>query len=139
MRYMAPHTDNYFVVVVGSAVGTVSVNAVTIPAVQFSLKSMSARSAVKAKKTFSVSAKITPGYNSSTSPMKFYLQRKSGGKWKTFGASKSGKLTKDSTAAFSKFSASYKLSKGTYRVRAGFKDAAHPKTKYNSYKTIKVK
>jgi hypothetical protein len=70
--------------------------------------------------------------------MRFYLQRKSGGKWRTYGASKAGKLVAGS-ASYSTFYASYKLPRGTYRVRAGFRDAAHPTTKYNRYKSVRVR
>jgi len=138
LRFMAPRTGSYFIAVLGATAGDFTVGATTIPTMPFALKSMVAKKRVKARRTFKVSASVAPGYNSGASPIRFYLQRRANGKWKAYGTSKAGKLSV-AASGYSKYYASYKLPKGTFRVHAGFRDVAHPAVKYNSYKTFKVR
>jgi hypothetical protein len=137
MTYMAPHTGTYAFAVVGSESDNFTAVAATRTAVPFSLKAMSTPKTAKAKKNFSVSAKLAPAYNSSLSPIKFYCQKKnSKGVYKPY-SSKTARMTWLSLSS-SKASATFKLGKGKYRFRARFTDIVHP-VKYNSYHTVTVK
>ncbi len=138
--YMATKTGMYNIYFGSSSVGTVTLSPAKVAPVSFKLGSLLAGSKQKANKSFNVSTKIYPRYNGSRMPIKFYIQKKKSGKWRSY-ASKSGTILVLATppTTYTKVQASLSLPRGTYRIRAKFADAAHPKAKYNSYKTVYVK
>lgn len=138
LRYMAPHTGQYYALVVGSLASSFTINAVKIPAMKFALNSMVVPKSIRRYKTLTASVSIAPGYDSSVSPIRMCVQRLVSGHWKAY-TSKAAKATVGS-ATYSKFSARIKFSRrGTFRVRARFMDAAHKTPKYNRYKKFYVK
>jgi hypothetical protein len=134
-----PHvTGEYIINVLGYNPGTFSLDVTATAPMSFKLATFSAPKSVKHKKAFTVAVNVLPSYNGLISPIKFYIERKSGKKWKTYGSVGVNKITGNSS--YTKFSGVGKISKaGTYRVRGKFTDAAHPVAKYTSWKTIRVK
>lgn len=142
LNFMAPKTAMYTIYVGSSSLGTFSVEPTMTSTTKFSIGSMTAPSKTRLYKAFTVSAKLTPAYNGPTSPVRFYVQRKVSGRWKSYG-SVAGKFSTEAKT-YTKFTASlqthsFRMPIGTYRVRARFTDAAHKTPKYSSYKTFYVK
>ena len=137
LSFEAEHTGDYFLSLSGSKTGTFTVDAAIGARRTFSLSAFTVPVSATHGKSFGVSVKIAPGYNSPSSPLRFYLEKKSGGVFKPVtwtGAF----MTWASTGTSSKGSAKFSRGKGTYRIRARFKDAAHASAKYTSWKTIKI-
>ena len=138
LSFEAAHTGDYFLSLSGSKPGTFTVNAALAPARKFTMSSLSVPTSAKPNTVVSVSVKITPGYNSPTSPLRFYLDKKTKSGWSS--SSRATAYMKWApTGTSSKGSARFPVTKGTYRVRARFKDAAHPTAKYTRWKSIVVK
>jgi hypothetical protein len=137
LAIMAPRTSTYLLEVYSSTPGTFTIKSVAIPPVRYSLSAFSVPKAAKRKKNFTVSVKVSPDYDSIFVPIRYYIERKSGKRWKKYGTAKGSILS--GSAAYTKFSAKLKLPKATFRVRARFVDAAHAKAKYTAWKTVKVK
>ena len=138
LRLMAPSTGDYFVIAEADAPAPFSIDATIVPAVPFSLSSVTAPKTAKKNKSFGVACSVAPVYDGLASPIRFYAQRKSGSTWKAY-KNVAGGLADDSSATRTPFKASFKLPKGTYRVRARFVDAAHKTAKYSGWKSVKVK
>jgi hypothetical protein len=136
LTFMAPATGMYNVYLGTQALpGTFTVTPAKVSATKFSLGSMSVPSA-KHGKSFTVAMTMKPRYNGPTSPVKFYIQRKVNGHYKSYTYHTASFYTK---TTYSKFTKKFTLPKGTFRVHARFADAAHTSPKYNSYKTFTVK
>ena len=137
LSFEAEHTGDYFLSLSGSKTGSFTVDAAIGARRTFALSALAVPVSATHGKSFGVSVKIAPGYNSPSSPLRFYLEKKSGGVFRPVtwtGAF----MTWASTGTSSKGSAKFTRGKGTYRVRARFKDAAHPTAKYTGWKTIKI-
>jgi hypothetical protein len=138
MSLLPPVTGEYIINVWGYNPGAFSLDVTATAPMGFKLATFSAPKSVKHKKAFTVAVNLLPSYNGLTSPIKFYIERKSGKKWKTYGSVGVNKISGNSS--YTKFSGTAKISKaGSYRIRGKFTDAAHPVAKYTSWKTISVK
>jgi hypothetical protein len=137
---MAPTAGKYYLVASGSNVGTFSIDASTVDTLTFTIGSESLPTSAKAKKKFTVSAKVKKVYDGLTVPVRFYITKKaSNGKYKPFTSKLASSYGDDELGAYTKYSLKTSLSKkGTYRIRARFQDVAH-KAIYTSNKTIKIK
>jgi hypothetical protein len=138
LTLLAPVTDVYNVYVSASATGTFSVSASKITKVAYTLFGFSAPSKAKKNAKIALGVSMTPDYDGITSPIRFYIDKKKGKKFKALtwvaGAFSAG------NASYSRYTGSVKLPKGTYRVRARFTDAANSAVYYpKKYKTITVK
>ena len=137
LNFMAPSTGGYTVYFATSSLpGTFSVTPALVPATKFSLGAMSVPSA-KHGKTFTVSMTMKPAYNGPTCPVKFYVERKVSGHYKSYTTKRNASFYTRTT--YSKFTRTLNLPKGTFRVRARFADAAHTTARYNSWHTFSVK
>lgn len=139
LSFMAPVTGIYNIWVPASTAGTFTVSSlVSTDAVNFGLSSFKSPSSAKRSHSFSVSVKMWPGYNGPVTPVRFYFDRKITSKrYKSYGYVWG---TMSTFSTYSKFVATTKLkTKGTYRIRARFSDAAHSKSLYTAYHTIKIK
>jgi hypothetical protein len=137
LSFEAEHTGDYFLSLSGVTTGTVTVDASIVHARTFKLRSFTVPASVTHGKSFSVSVKTTPAYNSPSSPLRFYIEKKTGGVWKA-STWTTAFMTWASTGTSSKGSVKYALGKGTYRIRARFKDAAHTTSTYTGWKSITV-
>jgi hypothetical protein len=105
-------------------------------AVPYKLQSFTVPKTAKSRKSFTVSVLTSPTYLRTSKSVTFVTQKKVGTKWKS--------VIKCSVRGYkisggkSKFSAKGKFSKGTYRIRAEFKDVDHKLIK-TVWKTIKIK
>jgi hypothetical protein len=137
--FMAAAGGTYYLDVYGwKGAGTYTVDARIIPAVKFTIGSLSVPKSAKKGKKVTVSTVVTPAYNGTYSPAYFYFYRYEGGKYKRK-AMKVGGGIRNPGEARSKLTASYKFpKKGKWRVRAEFWDEAHS-SKFTSYKYIKIK
>jgi hypothetical protein len=142
LTFVAPASGMYTVLLGTSHAGTFTVAPTVtrkvVPApIKYGFSSFSAPSSVKKGKKFSLSVRLSPSYPGSASAVKFLVERKVGSKYKPYATV--GTAFNGSTAAYSRFAATTKLStKATYRVRAKFTDATHGAT-YTGYKSLKVK
>jgi hypothetical protein len=105
-------------------------------AVPYKLQSFSVPKTAKNKKWFNVSILTSPTYLRTSKSVTFVSQKKVGGKWK--GTLKYSVRGYKISGNRSKFSARAKFSKGTYRIRAEFRDIDHGLIK-TVWKTIKIK
>jgi len=137
LTFMAPVSGRYNVYLGASSAGTFTVGPMLINPVYYTVKPMTAPTYAKPYTWFSVACALTPAYDGPTSPIKFVVQRKVSGVWKYYATKNS--VVSAAKPTYTTFRVSLKLPKGTFRVKAAFKDAAHPTTKYNAYKTIYVK
>jgi hypothetical protein len=142
ISFMASRKGMYNIQTTASSIGTFTISATKVAAVNYTMSNFTMPSKAKKKKSFALSVRLNPDYNGQLTPVSFYIERYVGrGKWKSAGAATSH--FDISTATYTRYSGSAKLSsKGTYRIRAKFKDAAHTKvTKatYTAYKKIVVK
>lgn len=136
LAIMAPHTGNYVIGMLSSAPGTFTINATVIAAPKYPMSGFSVPKKAKKKTNFTVAVNVSPDYDSFSSPIRFYVERKSGKKYKKY--SNVGSSIYGGSSSFTKFTAKLKLPKGTYRVRARFTDAVHP-VKYTAWKSVTVK
>lgn len=137
LAIMAPRAAKYELEVFASAPGTFSIEATTIPPVTTTLSSFWVPKSAKKKRSFTVSVKAVPDYDSLFSPIRFYIERRSHGIWKKYGYSKG--LLADGSWLYQRFAAKLKLPKGKFRVRARFTDAAHPNPLRTVWKQVEVK
>lgn len=138
MTFMAPVTGRYNFYLGSSTPGTFTAGPLLIPAINYAVKPMTAPAKAKPYTWFSVAVAVTPAYDGPTSPIKFVLQKKNtAGVYKYYATKNS--VVSAAKPTYTTFRTSLKLAKGTYRVKAAFKDAAHATTKYNAYKTFYVK
>jgi hypothetical protein len=137
LTFMAPVSGIYTIDVSASMAGTFTVTSANIAAVRYGFSGFSAPSKPRRNTTFGLTVKLGPDYDGPTSPVKFAVQRKVGKKWKSY-RSVATRFS-GGTTAYTRFSGSSKLPKGTFRVRASFSDAAHRKAIYTGWKTIKVR
>ena len=138
LSFMAPVTGMYTVYLGSSTPGTFTVSPSLIAPVRYSFKDFVAPSTVKPSKSFSLSVKLTPAYNGPTSPIQFRIYRKASGHWKYY-KSVNALTVDDRYLTYTRFARSTSLPKGSFRVRASFRDAAHPAYAYTGYKYISVK
>jgi hypothetical protein len=136
LSFMAPVSGMYNVYFGPSYIGTFTVSPSYASATKYSLSSFTAPSTAKKGRSYKLSLTLKPGYNGPVSPIKYVIQRRVSGHWKSYSTVSSSYASGSST--YSRFTRAVKFSKtGTYRVRARFDDAARP-VAYTSYKTIKV-
>jgi hypothetical protein len=140
MTVMAPATGTLFLVAQSSNVGTFAVDASIVDTLTFTLGSLVVPSSAKHSKTFKVSAKVRSAYNGLKVPVRFYVEKKaSNGKYKPYTSKPATSASGDNMGTYSKFSCKLSLSKkGTYRIRARFKDIVHSSI-YTPKQTIKIK
>ena len=89
----------------------------------------------KRKRAFWVDARLSD-YNGFTSPVRFMIDRKVHGHWRGYSSALGDG---DSPGESWHYYAKLRLPRGTFRVCARFKDAAHPVALYDRWKTIIVK
>ena len=118
--------------------GTFTLDAAVVPSVSFTLSKMSAPSKVKRKKYFKVGATLSGHTDQFNVPVRFVFQRRSRGRWRTYKTLKPFWSTAYDPERYP-YRVTLKLPKGTFRVRASFADAAHPKAKYNAWKEVVFK
>ena len=137
---LAPRTGPYIIAVGGSAAGTFTVETTVTAARTFSLSKLSAPTSAKKQKAFKVSVTLIGEFDQLNIPVRFVVEHKVRGKFKAFSTVKP-KLANGGDAQHVPFYQNFKLSRGTYRIRARFVDAAHSTPIYNlgSWKTITVK
>jgi hypothetical protein len=113
-----------------SAAGTYSIYADQFP-MPYSFEGFTVPKKAKRGKWFTCSVVVTPGYiGNAYRPVTIYAQKKKGKKW---GTKVAVGLHGYSIDDGNKYAAKLKLSKGTWRVWAVFKDADHSfKTKYKN-------
>jgi hypothetical protein len=140
LSFLAPRSQAYLLAVSSSeSTGQCPVTAVLTPAQPFTLASMTAPRSVRHSRSFTVTAKTFPAYNSLRSPIKFVVERKSGKRWKSYSSAWGRFMSEVLGGASSKSTTNLKLTKrGTYRVRARFSDSAHPAAKCSTWKTVKI-
>lgn len=109
-----------------------------VPAVKFSVGSLSVPKSAKKGRRVKVSAIVRPAYNGVYTPVYFYFYRYEHGKYRRK-AIVDGTGIRNPGEALSKLTATYKFPKtGKWRVRAEFWDEAHY-SKFTSYKYIRIK
>jgi hypothetical protein len=128
-------TQTAWLTVYSSTPGTFTLDLGEAEPFKVSIGAMRAPKTAKRKRRFSVSASLAD-YNGFVTPIRFVLDRKVRGKWRPY----------SSAAAHDAFDikswtyeSRLRLPRGTFRIRARFKDAAHPVAQYNRWKTIVVK
>jgi hypothetical protein len=135
---LPPVTGEYIVNLWGYNPGSFSLDVTATAPMSFKLATFSVPKSVKHKKSYTVGVNVLPSYNGLTSPIKFYIERKSGKRFKPYGSLGVNKLSGNSS--YTRFSGTGTISKaGTYRVRGKFTDAAHPAANYTAWKTLIVK
>jgi hypothetical protein len=144
---MAPSTGWYHLVLAGSAGSTFTIDIATSTPVPYSLVGLAVPKSAKHSKSFKVSVVVTPAYNAfSWPPVRFVIDRKVGSTFRGF-SSVSGRnpypyyyaMYMQPTSGPTKVVGSMRLPRGTYRIRASFRDAAHPTAIYGLPKTVVVK
>jgi hypothetical protein len=118
-----------------SAPGTFTLDLGETPPLRVCLGALHAPGRAKRRRAFWVDAKLSD-YNGFTSPVRFMIDRKVRGRWRGYSSALG---QGDSTGESWHYFAKLRLQRGTFRVRARFKDAAHPSAQYNGWKTIVVK
>jgi hypothetical protein len=138
LSLMVSKSGTYGYFLVGQNVGDFTLEVATTTPVPFRLSTFGVPKSKKRKAKFTIFVRTNPRYNGFTSPVRFQIERRKSGKWRPFSSVGSSRTEDDSS--YSKFLARLKLSKkGTYRIRAKFSDAAHAKSVFSSWKTIKIK
>lgn len=138
LTFMAPQTGSYFLGMGGSVAETFTITAIASPAVRYKLAWLSVPKSAKRSAKFTLSVSVLPDYDSIVVPIRFFVERKSGSKWKKYGSVATS--ISDGSASYSEFWAQPTIAKkGTFRIRAGFADAANPKMIYSGWKSIKIK
>jgi hypothetical protein len=135
--FMADHDGWYRLVVSTDTTAPFTLETQVVDPLAYSLSSVVAPKKAKKNKAFKVLAALSLNYDALVSPIRFLVQRKVGRSWKAY-KSWAGKPLNDSDIDYTPFSATVKLPKGSFRVRAKFADAAHAAT-YSGYKTVTVK
>jgi hypothetical protein len=143
LTFMAPKTEEYCLTIYGSQVETFSLGGAIVPTQRYKMTTLSVPGGRKGK-SFTASVKVWPVYNSLYPPIKYRVQRKVGKKWKAYSIAQGTLPNTDNTYNFvhsyTRFLAKMKIKRaGTYRIRAEFSDAAHPKVTSTGWKTIKIK
>jgi hypothetical protein len=139
LTFMAPDTRYYWLTLVSDNIEDFTITASPASTVSFKLSGLSVPSSKKKGKSFGVSVKLAPTYNSQGVPIKFEIQRKVGKKFKPYGTAKSTELYIPNVYTYTKYASTIKIKKkGTFRIRAVFTDAAH-KAMRTGYKQIKIK
>jgi len=129
-------TTDYYVNVWSSNPGTFTLSAAEAAPVPYPMSSFKVPATAKKNKKFTVSVVVKPDYDGFVTPVRFYIERKSGSKYKPYGYVNAPEV--DGTSDWSKFAATFKLPKGTFHIRARFTDAVHPATYTKGWKTITV-
>jgi hypothetical protein len=137
--FMAAAAGYYYLDVQGYAgAGDYTLNARIIPAVPFSIGSLTLPKKAKKGAQVRVSAVVTPAYNGLYSPVWFHFYRYEKGKYRQ----KAEKLAtgyRQPSDPNSTLSYKYRFpKKGKWRVRAEFWDEAH-KSKFTKYKIITIR
>jgi hypothetical protein len=138
MYVLAPRTGTYYLLTASrSAPGTFSVDTALAPTFHYSLSKLSAPKMAKRRKSFTISTTLTGKYVQLTPPLWFIVERRSGAKWRSYGAATPtwGAGSGDSATLFTRL----KLPKGVFRIRARFRDAAHLQPIYNGWKTVTIR
>jgi hypothetical protein len=136
---LAPKTGTYYLGAFGqSTPGTFTVDAAVVPRFEYTLSKITAPSSAKKTRSFKVSTTLIGQFDQLNVPVSFLLTRKSGRSFKPYRTVKAT-LTRRSDGQHTVFSASLKLPKGTYQVRARFLDAAHSTPLKNLPRTVTVK
>jgi hypothetical protein len=135
---MAQTTGDYFVVASGGAVGSFTVDVAIVLPLRYGMTSITAPRTARRNRTFTVSAVLKPGYDGFTSPITFYVERKKGGRWRSYRTA-GGRTPSVLVGAQTTFKASLQLPAGAFRVRARFLDAAHPRATYTGWKSVTVR
>ena len=137
LMFMAPTHGMFTLWVTTDTTGTIAVEPSLVGAVKYSLKSFSAPTKAKVHASIPLSVKVTPGYDGPLVPIKFVIQRRVSGTWKSYKTVSAHFYNGD--PSFTQYKASASVSRtGTFRVRAKFDDPAPGNLRYTSYKTIAV-
>lgn len=138
LKVMAPREGNYTFMMLADRIGDFTFEVATTTPVPYKLISFGVPKTKKRRSQFAVSVRTNPRYNGFVSPVRFQIERRTSGKWRAF-SSKGGRLAEEGER-YSRCSAKMKLTKrGTYRIRAKFADAAHPKATFTGWRTIRVR
>jgi len=137
LRFMAPVSGRYIVVYLGSEECTFTTRAAVIPTQRFILGGQLAHTTVKHGRYIRVSMRLYPRYNSFSSPVRFIVQRRVNGVWKSWTSKTADFGTEYSS--YTVFTKRLRFSTpGRYRIRARFRDAVHTTSAYNSWKGLRV-
>jgi hypothetical protein len=135
---MASKSGAYQFIILGQNVGDFSLEVATTTPVPFRLSGFGVPKSKKRRAKFTISVRTNPRYNGFASPVRFQIERRKSGTWRPF--TSAGSSLAEDGSSYSKFVARVKLSKkGTYRIRAKFSDAAHAKSGFSTWKSIKIK
>lgn len=130
--FMANQTGTYYLDIYSrGGSGAYTAQASVVPPVAFSLSKIST-SKIKRNKWFNAKVGLSPAYNSFGHPVTFYLYYKQGKKWRL-----KSRGTADATAD-GVWAVRAKASKGQWRLKASFRDAAHPE-QFSAMKSFTVK
>jgi hypothetical protein len=121
-----PTTSNVYTIwCPASSMGTFTV-APTISQ-GYSLSKLTVPSSARKSRSFAVSVRVSPKYQGASSPIRFMITRYDTKKhvYKAYSsyASKANQVT----SSYTRYAASVKLAKGTYKIYARFADGDHPK------------
>lgn len=139
LHMLAPADGVYYFRVFGDHPGTFTLEATGTAKVAYGLSAISVpKKSVSHKKSFVVSVTLRPDYDGLTLPIRFYIERWSGHKWRTFTHVTADKVK--GTAAYSTFYTNVRIAKkGSFRIKARFLDVANPTPAYTLPKKVTVK
>jgi hypothetical protein len=136
---LAPVDGVYYFRVFGDYPGTFTLDATNTASVAYQLSAIGVpKKKVSHKKSFTVSVTLRPDYDGLTLPVRFYIERWSGHKWRTFTHVTADKVK--GTAAYSTFYTNMRIAKkGSFRIKARFLDVANPTPTYTLPRKVTVK
>lgn len=133
LTFMAPKTASYTLRAVADRVETFTVSAQLRPAVRYWMSSFKVPPVTKRKKKFSAEVELSYNYDSFGVPIKFFVQRKVGRRWRSYAAAWA------TDEYFNRYSVAFRIKRaGAYRIRARFSDIAHT-PKYTSWRKLRIK
>jgi hypothetical protein len=137
---LAPRTATYDLRVAGQSVaGTYTIGTAIVPAFDYSLSPMDAPKYAVRNHWFKLTATLKGTFDQLASPVTIVVQRKVGRWWRAYRTMKPIFNIRDADYAGAvPMRANLRLPKGTFRTRAVFSDAAHPKAQYNAWRTVTI-
>ena len=120
-----------------SAPGTYTIDVAAVPAPAFHLGTMHAPKSVSRKTPFIVWTTLSD-YDALGIPVRFMFDRRVRGRWRPFSSCGAIDIISD-TPPWWHYAGYPRLPRGTFRVRARFRDPAHPVAQYGRWKTITVR
>jgi hypothetical protein len=135
LRFAGETSQTALLDVSASSAGTFTLDVGQSAPLQVGIGPMRGPSRAKRKRAFWVDTKLSD-YNGFITPVRFMIDRKVHGRWRGYSSILGNG---DSPGESWHYYAKLRLPRGTFRVRARFRDAAHPTALYNRWKTITVR